>query len=182
MAQGDQRVLLLICKTEGKIEELPFDTSKPYIQDGETKFDQRDNPWLNEAVKPHDQKGCLGLLTDVDTFFWHSPKGRESTIAQLKEQLLKGTGADGLAALQKDIYDIKDNFSQDAMRCFTLHNRPKGQCPDYRADNRKLMPNTSADRKAEGLGRYQSKTYLCDFCPVSIYNQTKNREAKGLYK
>ena len=180
--QGEERILLLVCKSCKTIEELPFDTSAPYIQDGVTKFDQRNNPWLQEATYPHDQKGCLGMLADVDKFFWMSPKGRQSSVDGIKKQLLDGGGAEGLAAIQDDIYNIKSTFQDDAQTCFTLHNRPKGQCGDWMTDSRKLMPKTSGDRKAAGLGKFNSKTYLCHYCPVAVYNQTRLNQERGLYK
>lgn len=178
----DDRILLLICKTCKTVEEIYFDTSKPYVQDGETKYDQRDNPFLHEAVAPHERKNCLGLLSDVDRQFWLSAKGREASIEGIKKQLLDGSGSEGLAALQNDIYDIKANFSMDAMRCYSLHNRPQGQCSDYKSESRVIKPKTDAERKEAGLAKTNVKAYLCDFCPVKSFNQKKVYESRGLYK
>lgn len=179
---GEELTLLLICKTCKSVEEVPFDKSSPYVQGGKTQYDQRNNRFLNEAVYPHDQKGCVGMLADVDSFLWMSKKGRESTMEKLKSQLLDGGVSGGLADIQEDIYNIKATYSDDAANCYTLHNRPEGQCVDYKIENRKLKPKTDGDRKAAGLDAYKSTVYLCDYCPVKMFNQKKAFEAQGLYK
>jgi len=75
-------------------------------------------------------------------------------------------------------------FHEDAMTCWGQHNRPKEQCPDYKSDKKQLKPDTAAERKDAGLdkpGTKGPKIYLCDFCPVKMYNQKKAFTEKGLY-
>lgn len=175
--QDEEKVLLLVCYTCKTVEEIPFLKIKKTPQD---TWDQTDNPFLQRFAHPHDQKGCLGRLVDIDAFLWMSPKGREAALAGIKKQLLEGSiGLDIIG----DFYDLKASFSADAMTCFSNHNKPKGQCPDYKSDSKLLKPDTAAERKEAGLDvKKMPKTYLCDFCPVKSYNMMKHNEKKGYYK
>jgi hypothetical protein len=68
-------------------------------------------------------------------------------------------------------------FAEDAMNCYSLHLRPKGQCPDYKSDKKKLSAGTEQMRKAEKLDVYAGPTiYLCDFCPVKSFNMVKTHD------
>jgi hypothetical protein len=68
-------------------------------------------------------------------------------------------------------------FAEDAMTCYSIHNRPKGQCPDYKSDKKKLSAGTEQMRKAEKLDAYSGPTiYLCDFCPVKSFNMVKHHD------
>lgn len=174
--QDEEKTLLLVCYSCKSIEELPYLKVKRNEQGA---WDQSENPFLEKAVYPHDQKGCKGKLVDIDAFLWMSPKGREAALAGIKKQLLEGSiGLDILG----DFYDVKAGFSADAMTCFAQHNRPKGQCPDYKSSSKVLKPDTAADRKEAGLDiKKMPKTYLCDFCPVKSYNMMKHNKEKGYY-
>jgi hypothetical protein len=68
------------------------------------------------------------------------------------------------------------------MKCWGLHNKPKGQCSDYKIDRKILKPGTDKEREAAGLSKSKSKIYLCDFCPVKMYNQKKAYQEQGLYE
>jgi hypothetical protein len=71
------------------------------------------------------------------------------------------------------------------MDCYQKHNKPKDGCSDWQDKSKLLIPNTIKERKAEGMARYQDeagpKTYLCNFCPVSIaVNQRKQKLIEGI--
>jgi hypothetical protein len=177
----NEYILLLICKTCKTIEEIPYLKTGTYL--GEGKYDQTDNPFLAEINAPHERKGCYGVLTDVNWVYWMTPKVKESIIAQLKEQFTgKGALSSGLDVFGTGFYDLKDTYSADAMSCYAIHNKPKGQCSDYKVDRKIITPDTSAERKAAGLGKSTAKIYLCDFCPVKMYNQQKAYKERGLYE
>ena len=101
-------------------------------------------------------------------------------LSEIKSQVLKG-GSSGLDVFGTDFYNVKDNFSADAMSCYALHNRPQGQCPDYKSERKVLTPATEKDRKEAGLKKSNVKIHLCDFCPVKMYNQKRAYQSKGLY-
>lgn len=82
-----------------------------------------------------------------------------------------------------EYYDAKSNFLQDAMTCWKGFNRTTdpGHC-DYRKDNKRLYPGTTADRKELGLDpKDRPNTFLCDFCPVHSIVQQKKNKKDGLY-
>ncbi len=79
----------------------------------------------------------------------------------------------------------KFTFLEGAMDCYQKHNKPKDGCSDWQDKSKLLIPNTIKERKAEGMARYQDeagpKTYLCNFCPVSIaVNQRKQKLIEGI--
>lgn len=177
----EERVNLLICKTCKTIEELPYAKNGEYLGDG--KYSQENNPFLQEAVAPHERGGHMGLLTDVNFVYWMTPKVKSSIIAQIKEQFT-GNGSPltaGLDALGTDFYNLKDTYSSDAMSCWQLHNRTTN-CEDYKKDRKLLDPGTSAERKLEGLGKSTIKVYLCDFCPMKMEVQKRAIKERGLDK
>jgi len=98
-----------------------------------------------------------------------------------KEQILGG-GSKGLDILGTNFYNVKDTYSADAMKCYAIHNRPQGQCADYKSDRKELKPDTAKDRLEAGLKASNAKIHLCDFCPVKMYNQKRAYQARGLYK
>jgi hypothetical protein len=108
-----------------------------------------------------------------------SEKMRPQVIEQIQ-----GGGSSGLDAFGTQFYATKMQFAEDAMACYGQHNRPKGQCPDYKSEKKVLKPGTAKDRADAGLSSTPTgpKIYLCDFCPVKSFNMTKHHESKGLYK
>lgn len=175
-------ILLLICKTCKSVEELPYVKTGKYLSEG--KYDQEFNPFLEGATRVHNAKGCeRGLLADVKTGYWMTPKVKASIVEQIQKQFTgKSALTEGLDAFGTNFYGLKDTFSADAMSCWRVHNSPKGQCDDYKTDRKKLDPGTSKDRSAAGIAQSTITVHLCDFCPVKMYNQKKAYEAKGLYK
>lgn len=173
-------LLLLVCYQCKSIEEIPYVKSGNYLGDG--KYDQSDNPFLRVVVEPHEKDGHMGRLIDIPTVAWIGrPDIKEATLKKIKEQMLQG-GSSGLDVLGTDFYDVKANYSVDAMSCYDLHMRPKGQCPDYKSDRKVLTPKTNAERKDAGLDKSKVKIYLCDFCPVKMYNQKRAYTERGLYE
>jgi hypothetical protein len=177
----NEYLLLLVCKTCKTIEEVPYVKSGKYL--GEGKYDQTDNPFLEDVSGPHNRKGCYGNLVDVNLVYWMTPKIKESIVSQIKEQMTSGSPvSSGLDVFGTGFYDLKDTFSADAMSCYAIHNRPKGQCADYKAERKLLKPDTSKERKEAGLAQSTIKVYLCDFCPVKMFNQQKAYKERGLYE
>jgi hypothetical protein len=111
-----------------------------------------------------------------------TPKVKESVVAQLRETFFGKGASQGLDVFGTNFYGLKDTYSQDAMSCWKVHNSPKGQCADYKVDRKLLSAGTAEDRKKEGLAKSTIKVYLCDFCPVKMYNQQKAYKERGLYE
>ena len=174
------RINLLVCKQCKTIQEVPYWKGGKSL--GEGKYDQTDNPWLPGAIGSCERQGHFGVLTDVMTVAWMGNKAiKEKILEQIKEQILGG-GSKGLDVFGTNFYDVKETYSSDAMSCYALHNRPVGQCSDYKSERKILKPNTEKERQEIGLAASKTKIYLCDFCPVKMYNQKKAYTEKGLYK
>jgi hypothetical protein len=166
---NEPMIRLLVCRDCKTIEELPdFDG------------DPRDDVLLNISVQKHQRPiEHIGLLFKFPVKYWVVPKVQEEIIKQIRG------GSEGLDAFQKNFYATKMTFAEDAMTCYADHNRPKGQCADYKSDKKILKPDTASERKDAGLdkpGTTGPKVYLCDFCPVKSFNMAKFNEEKGLYK
>lgn len=174
-----ERFNLLVCKTCKSIEEIPYTKTGKYL--GEGRYDQSDNPFVTLAAEAHhDHVGAP--LMDILAIIWMTPKYKEGIVQQLRDTFFGKGAQSGLDVFGTDFYNLKDTYSQDALSCYALHNRPKGQCSDYKSDRKLLSAGTEKERKAEGLGKSNIKVYLCDFCPVKMYNQKRAYEAKSLYK
>jgi hypothetical protein len=167
------QIRLLLCLDEGRIEELPDYEGNP------------DYDWtLQKAIEDHHTDHLTGNthrgdLIKVPIALWSDTYARGLIIKQIRE------GSGGISELDPDFYDTKSNFSEDALACYVRHLRPKGQCPDYMSDSKKLVPNTVKERREVGLPDPKDAPnlpYLCQFCPVHVWNMTQANAAKGLYK
>ena len=155
---------LLVCRTCRTIDELPSGDEDP------------GDVLLQITVERHGEDH-VGLLYNVPKVVWMSEKLRPEVIQQIQG------GSSGLDAFGTQFYSTRMQFSEDAMTCYKQHNKPKGQCPDYKSEKKVLKPGTDKLRKDAGLGAPTGpKVYLCDFCPVKMYNQKKAFESKGLYQ
>jgi hypothetical protein len=163
---------LLFCLVCDTLEELP-----PF--DGDPEQDHllaiACEQHLFPSGEPH--KGKLFVLP---LRAWAKTESKKEIIRQIK-----GGGSKGLAEVDDTFYDSRSTFLEDAMKCYQAHNKPKEGCSDWQHSSKLLIPNTIKERKAEGMARYQDeagpKTYLCNFCPVSIaVNQRKQKLIEGL--
>jgi hypothetical protein len=70
------------------------------------------------------------------------------------------------------------------MKCYGLHLRPKGACPDWMSESKILLPDTKAERKAEGLAAPSKtpghKVKLCAFCPAQRFYAKRAQDAAGI--
>jgi hypothetical protein len=151
---------LLVCKTCRTIDELPSADEDP----GDTLL-----------TITADRHGELhyGRLWNVPKAIWMTKELKEDVVKQL-------SGDDG-SGLGLPFYSTRMQFSEDAMKCYSLHNRPKGECFDYKSEKKKLSAGTEGARRAEKLDKYSGPTiYLCDFCPVKSHVQNKFYQKKGI--
>ena len=168
LPEQEPYVRLMVCRTCKSIDELP-----PY--DGPPEGDVL----LQMTVERHGETH-VGLLINVGAIHWNSKTMKAAIIDQIQQ------GSSGLDVFGTQFYDTKMQFAEDAMTCWAEHNRPKGQCPDFRSDKKRLLPKTAAERKDAGLESptesSATRIFLCDFCPVRVFNERKARESKGLYR
>jgi hypothetical protein len=75
--------------------------------------------------------------------------------------------------LDVEISEFRDDFKDQAMGCYNLHNRPKGGCIDWKEDSRVIGRKTGIPKS--------ERAYICDYCPVASHMEFKMRQAAGLY-
>jgi predicted metal-binding protein len=167
-SEQEPYIRLMVCRTCKSIDELP-----PY--QGPPEGDVL----LQMTIERHGENH-VGLLINVGAIHWNSKTMRAAIIEQIQQ------GSSGLDVFGTAFYETKMQFAEDAMSCWGQYNRPKGQCPDFRSEKKRLLPKTDVERKDAGLASVQqsnaTRIYLCDFCPVRVYNERKSRDEKGLYK
>ena len=167
-SEQEPYVRLMVCRTCKSIDELPPYSGPP---EGDVL--------LQMTIERHGEEH-VGLLINVGAIHWHSKTMRAAIIEQIQQ------GSSGLDVFGTAFYDTKMQFAEDAMTCFAAHNRPVGQCPEFRSEKKRLLPKTAQERKEAGLENptesNATRIYLCDFCPVRVYNERKSREEKGMYK
>jgi hypothetical protein len=163
IAEQEPHFRLLVCRNCGTIEELPGANEDPGDQ------------LLDISVERHGESH-YGILWNVPKGIWMAPQMRQAVIDQINDKV--GTAGQGLGV---KFYEAKSQFHEDAMTCYSLHNRPQGQCTDYKTPKKRLSPKTEADRRAAGLPVADApKVFLCDFCPVKSFNMMKAHDASGL--
>ena len=162
---------LLYCLVCESLDELP-----PYNGDPEQDH------LLAIACESHvfpSGEPHKGKLFVLPLRAWAKTESKKEIVRQIK-----GGGSKGLAEVDDTFYDSRSMFLDDAMKCYQQHNKPKHGCNDWQIKEKLLIPNTAKERKAEGMGRYQDeagpKTYLCNFCPVSIAVNQRKQKLLGL--
>ena len=165
MAEATHIRLLLchVCKT---LEEIPDYLGDPDYDDVLTTLSSR------HATK-HPEQMNSGQLMRVEAKHWASPSTRHAIETQIRDN----TGNTGF---DLGYYETKATFQDDAMKCWKRHNRTT-DCNDYKSKKMLLQPETNAERRAEGLDKYQSKTYVCHFCPMESLVITAARKKGGMY-
>lgn len=154
LKQEGPQIRLLICSTCKTIEELPDYQGHPDHDDLLAVSCERHQ---NALGVTH-----VGNLMRVPLAQWVKPAVKEQIIKQIRDGV-----SGGLDDADQGWYDTKSTFHEDALTCYQQHLRPKGQCPDYMSDKKKLLPNTKAERKELGLASVKyspNATRLCNFC------------------
>jgi hypothetical protein len=163
-------IRLLICTTCNSVEEMPD-------YEGHWREDTWQNELLARHMLPSGEKTHGDIhVARIEQEDWLSHK--EDILAKMSSEFVApGKGA----GFGQSFYDTKDNFSVDAMKCWRVDHGRRLNCEDYMSDKKKLLPDTKADRKAEGIDyKHRPSIYLCQFCPVHQYvQQQKASESFG---
>lgn len=163
-------IRLLICSTCKTVEELP-----PY------SGDPRGDTWLREKEATHLLPSGEKMHGDVrvgriEQEDWLSHK--QDILGKLaSEMTAPGQGA----GLGEAMYAAKDNYSVDAMKCWRVGHQRTLDCPDYMTSKMRVLPDTKAERKAEGMTTQRPSIYICQFCPVHSVMMQRQRAAEGEY-
>ena len=163
------QVRILYCFNCKTIEDIPDYEGHP-----------DDDTLLEIVLEKHTSAGVphTGHMFKVAAKLWFVDSVRKEIIKQIR------SGSGGMDELDPGFYDTRNTFFEDAMKCYGDHLRPKGACPDFRTDKKRLLPQTDALRKEAGLDKVKnsaSRVYLCDFCPVKSFYMQKSRLEAGVY-
>ena len=148
---------LLVCRTCGVVNRL-----RDY--DGDVNMD-----WdLKEAVDRH-----LGAAADP------RPESHSAQLFRVDDEDLDKMDDETLKRAMEDdldmqISEFREDFKEQAMTCYQLHNRPQGGCIDYKDESRVL------GRKI-GVAP-ENRSYLCYYCPVQSWVENKQNESSGMFK
>jgi hypothetical protein len=162
-------IRLLICSTCRTVEELP-----PY------SGDPRGDTWLRTKETEHLLPSKEKMHGDVrvgriERSDWLSHKDDILT-KMAAEMTAPGSGA----GLGQAMYDAKDNYSVDAMKCWRVDHKRTQNCGDYMTQKMRILPDTKAERKSEGVTTQRPAIHLCQFCPYhQIVEQRKASEEFG---
>lgn len=134
--------------------------------------------WLNEKLTHHMMPSGEKTHGDVHVASVEQDKWinhREDIMTKMASEFtLPGKGA----GLGQTFYDTKNNYSHDAMQCWRVAHNRTTNCGDYMTDKMRILPDTKADRKAEGIDfKHRPGFFLCELCPYhQIVQQRKGSD------
>lgn len=123
--------------------------------------------------RPHEM-----ILCRVPEQLWNNTQIRAHVVAEIQKHTRGAGDGEGLG----ELYDVKNNFMEDAMHCWRFQHGRTSNCDDYMSDKKLILADSRAERRDLGLDpRERASVKLCQFCPVhSVVQQRKNKK-KGLY-
>ena len=167
-------IRLLVCLVCETIEELPD-------YEGPSNFDYLLEISLEKHKFPSGEEH-KGKLFKVPVKVWANAKDK----AEILEQLRQG-GSRGLDEIspEKNFYETKMQFAEEAMDCWSRHNQPKVNCDDYESSSKRLLPDTAKERGDLGLPKPEHldgpKVFTCHFCPYHSVVVQRRRQIMGMY-
>lgn len=159
---------LLVCHTCKSVDKLPdfHPTDDPevikhdhYLIDA---IDRHKNKYLNR-VNPNEHFANIYTIADDE-------------LALIDEKRLEQAVHDG--RLEEFLREEREQYKEDALGCYNLHNRPTvgGMgyglgCSDYRSKSKAIGRTTGIPE--------DEWTYLCDFCPYHSYVEWQRNKKRG---
>jgi hypothetical protein len=170
-----EQIRLLSCLQCKTLEELPDYEGHP---DGDVL--------LADTIERHHTDRAtgtkhIGNLIKIPKAAWDVKSEREQILDQIREALNGGE-----TGLGRSFYALKNNYQDDAMKCFKQHSR-NPQCGDYMSKSKQLGAAEDVKEAWSDAGKkrpkdFGPKQFLCQFCPVHSMAVSALREKKGLYK
>ena len=157
---------LLCCNTCKTVDILPDYASE---NDPEAHYDHT----LKDKVEEHLRRYGGGPDNHKANLFQIS----EAELDLIDPNRLKQAIHDG--RLEEFLREEREQYKEDAMGCYNLHNRPVygagygSGCPDYKDKSRAIGPT-------KGIPEDQWN-YICDFCVYNSYVEHAARKKLGLY-
>lgn len=169
---ADAKLRLLVCKVCHSIQPLP---------DYQGRDIDRDETLLARVAEhqyPGSQRGHDMELLRVSETSWNDPGIRRQITAEMGKHIGLGEG-EGLGS---ELYDVRNNYSDDAMACWRFKHNRTTDCGDYMKPHMAVLSDSKADRKDLGLDpKARPAIMVCQFCVIHSLVEQKKRKAKGLY-
>jgi hypothetical protein len=148
---------LLVCKSCGTVSRL-----RDYQGDPNSDWE------LIEVINRH-----LGAAIDP------RPESHVPQLYVIDEKALDAMDDETVKKSLQDDMDVKissyrDEFKDDAMKCWKQHKNPTGGCPDWKTEGKVI------GRKV-GIPPSE-RAYACDYCVVSVWMENKANEKSGMFK
>lgn len=156
---------LLICNTCKTVDTLPDYASE---NDPEAKHDHH----LRDAIDLHMRKFGGPVERHKANLFSISDEELELIDSSRLEQAVHDN------RLEEFLKEERENYKNDALKCYELHNRPTygigygPGCSDYKADHRAIG-------RTKGIPK-EEWNYMCDFCPYNSYVEHYHRKRAGI--
>jgi hypothetical protein len=167
-------IRLLMCLVCNSLEELPD-------YEGPSNHDYLLEISLEKHVFPSGDPH-VGKLFKIPVKSWANEEQKQAILQQFKDG-----GSRGLDDLteEKNFYETKMTFAQEAMSCWQKHNKPTNDCEDYQSPAKRLLPDTAKERGELGLPKPEHldgpKIYTCNFCPYHGEVIQRRRKIMGMY-
>ena len=118
-------------------------------------------------ARPHEM-----ILCRIPEALWNSTNLRAQVVAEIQKHVGGAGQGEGLG----ELYDVKNNFMEDAMACWRFKHGRTSNCDDYMSDSMAILADSKGERRDLGLDpTTRPKIKLCQFCPVhSVVQQRKN--------
>jgi hypothetical protein len=123
--------------------------------------------------RPHEM-----ILCRLPEALWNNASLRANVVKEIQAHVGGAGDGEGLG----ELYDVRNNFMEDAMACWRFEHGRTTNCGDYMSDKKKILSDSAADRRELGLNpKTRASVKLCQFCPYHSVVVQRARKAKGAY-
>lgn len=124
--------------------------------------------------RPHEM-----ILCRVPEQLWNNKSVRAHVVKEIQKHTRGAGDGEGLG---DDLYDVKNNYMEDAMACWRFKHGRTSNCDDYMSDRMLLLADSRSERRDLGLDpKARPSIKLCQFCPMESIVQQRRNKRKGLY-
>ncbi len=162
---------MLVCHTCEVIVPIPdYRGRAEYDEFLQARVAEHQYPGSN-PTRGHDMD--LGTVSEKS---WDNPQIRPQIVAEIMARTWHEVGGLGQA-----LYDVQNNYKEDAMACWRFEHGRTSNCDDYMSEKKLILADSRAERKDLGLDpRQRAKISLCQFCPVHSVVQQRKNKARGM--
>lgn len=167
------KIRLLVCHTCKSMTPIP-DYQGPADHDEmlQARVAEHQYPGSNPTRGHHMD---LGKISEAS---WDNKSLRAQIVAEIQKQTVGSGQGEGLG----ELYDVKNNFAEDAMRCWRFEHGRTSNCDDYMSSGKLILADSEAERRDLGLDpKARASISLCQFCPYHSVVMQRKRKARGLY-